>query len=75
MNDGNSITTKEELQFAFAYDIVPLLKDNFYDDDKILRDILGDGFIDENRDTVVEWIEDVDVFMRIIENAYPEAVE
>jgi len=75
MNDGDSITTKEELQFAFAYDIVPLLKDNFYDDDKILRDILGEGFIDENRDTIVEWMENVDVFMEIIESTYPEAVE
>jgi len=75
MNDGDSITTKKELHFAFAYDIVPLLKDNFYDDDKILRDILGEGFIDENRDTIVEWIENVDVFMKIIESTYPEAVE
>ncbi len=75
MTDGNPITTKEELQFAFAYDIVPLLKDNFYDDDKILKDILGDEFIDENRDTISEWMEDVSVFMKTIESAYPEAIE
>ena len=75
MTDENPITTREELQFAFAYDIVPLLKDNFYDDDKILRDILGDEFIDENRDTISEWMEDVSKFMTSLESAYPEAIE
>jgi len=75
MTDGNPITTRDELQFAFAYDIVPLLKDNFYDDDKILRDILGDEFIDENRDTISEWMEDVSKFMTSLESAYPEAIE
>ena len=75
MTDKNPITTREELQFAFAYDIVPLLKDNFYDDDKILKDILGDEFIDANRDTISEWMEDVSEFMKALESAYPEAIE
>jgi Cdc6-like AAA superfamily ATPase len=75
MSDGNPITTPEELQFAFAYDIVPLLKDNFYDDNKILKDILGDEFIDENGDTISEWMEDVSIFMKTIESAYHDAVE
>jgi len=75
MNDGNPITTKDELQFAFAYDIVPLLKDNFYDDDKILKDILGDEFIDENRNSISEWMEDVTIFMNTLESAYPETIE
>jgi DNA polymerase III delta prime subunit len=75
MTDKNPITTREELQFAFAYDIVPLLKDTFYDDDKILKDILGDEFIDANRDTISEWMEDVSEFMKALESAYPEAIE
>ena len=75
MTGKNPITTKEELQFAFAYDIIPLLKDNFYDDDKILKEILGDGFIDENRNTIAEWMEDVSVFMKTIEGAHPEAIK
>ena len=75
MKDANPITTIEELQFAFAYDIVPLLKDYFYDDDKILHIILGNEFIDENRNIVTEWTEKESLFMNILEKAYPEAFD
>jgi len=75
MKDANPITTKKELQFAFAYDIVPLLKDYFYDDDKILKKILGNQFIDENRNVLLEWTENESVFMKSLEKAYPEAFE
>ena len=75
MKDANPITTVEELQFAFAYDIVPLLKDYFYDDDKILNNILGGEFIDENRNIILEWTEDESLFMKSLEKAYPEAFD
>ena len=42
---------------------------------KILKDILGDEFIDENGDTISEWMEDVSIFMKTIESAYHDAVE
>ena len=75
MKNKNPITTVEELQFAFAYDIVPLLKDYFYDDDKILHTILGDEFIGENRNIISEWTEDESLFMKTLEKAYPEAFD
>ncbi len=75
MKDANPITTIEELQFAFAYDIVPLLKDYFYDDDKILHTILGNEFIDENRNIISEWTEDELRFVEILEKAYPKAFD
>ena len=75
MNGKNPITTVEELQFTFAYDIVPLLKDYFYDDDKILRTVLRDQFIDENRNIISEWTEDTSLFMKSLEKAYPEAFD
>lgn len=75
MKNANPITTVEELQFAFAYDIVPLLKDYFYDDDKMLHIVLGDEFIDENRNVILEWTEDETLFMKTLEKAYPEAFD
>jgi len=75
MKNANPITTVEELQFAFAYDIVPLLKDYFYDDDKMLHIVLGDEFIDENRNVILEWTEDEMLFMKTLEKAYPEAFD
>ena len=73
MKEKDPIMTVGELQFAFAYDIIPLLKDYFYDDDKILHKILGDEFIDKNRNIVTEWTENESLFMNILEKTYPEA--
>jgi 5-methylcytosine-specific restriction protein B len=75
MNGSHPITTVKELQFAFAYDIVPLLKDYFYDDDKILKTVLGDEFIDENRNIITDWVEDEKIFLKSLKSAYPEAFD
>jgi 5-methylcytosine-specific restriction protein B len=75
MKNANPITTVKELQFAFVYDIVPLLKDYFYDDDKILNIVLGHEFIDNDRNILSEWTENESVFMKVLEKAYSEAFD
>ena len=70
MKDGVPITNMQELQFVFAYEIIPLLKDNFYDDDKILRNILGEEFLDENRNILNNWTEDETKFSEIITKTF-----
>ena len=39
----------------------------------IIVKILGDEFIDKNRNIVTEWTENESLFMNILEKTYPEA--
>jgi len=75
MKETNPITKVEELQFAFAYDIIPLLKEYFYDDDTMLHKILGDKLIDENRNIIPAWTENESQFMKILEETYSKAFD
>ncbi len=73
MNNGKSIDSTEELQFVFATDIIPLLRDYFYDDEESLKEILGGEFIDwENlhRDMKEDWQEKTTVFTKTLEDAF-----
>jgi len=74
MENEAPINNIEDLKFAFAYDIIPLLKDHFYDDDKTLQKVLGGQFIDEDRNILTEWIDDSTKFEESLKKAYPEAI-
>ncbi len=73
MDDGKSIDSTEDLQFVFATDIIPLLRDYFYDDENSLKEILGEQFIDWNnphRDMKDDWQEDPQVFLNTLKDAF-----
>lgn len=73
MDDGKSIETTEELQFVFATDIIPLLRDYFYDDEDSLKEILGGQFIkwgDPHRDMDERWQKYPDVFIDTLKDAF-----
>ncbi len=73
MDNGKSIDSTEDLQFVFATDIIPLLRDYFYDDENLLKEILGEQFIDWNnphRDMKEEWQEDPQVFLNTLKDAF-----
>ncbi len=73
MDDGKSIDSTEDLQFVFATDIIPLLRDYFYDDENSLKEILGEQFIDwdnPHRDMKDDWQEDPQVFLNTLKDAF-----
>lgn len=54
--DGNKVLTKiSDLQMVFAHDIIPLLRDYFYDDESKLMNIFGDHWFDKNKDINKDW--------------------
>lgn len=74
MQDGRPITEIKELQFVFATDIIPLLRDYFYDSDDDLKEVLGEQFIDWNegsdRNVKEDWQNNPETFRTAIKNAY-----
>lgn len=73
MDAGKSIDSTEDLQFVFATDIIPLLRDYFYDDENSLKEILGGQFIDwddPHRDMKEEWQEDPQIFLNTLKDAF-----
>ena len=67
-----SITKIEDLQMAFATDIIPVLRDHFYDQEDILKDILGNEFLDweNDQDLKEDWQEDKEIFKEILKKAF-----
>ena len=67
-----SITKIEDLQMAFATDIIPVLRDHFYDQEDILKDVLGNEFLDweNDQDLKEDWQEDKEIFKEILKKAY-----
>jgi 5-methylcytosine-specific restriction protein B len=74
MQDGRPITEIKELQFVFATDIIPLLRDYFYDSDDDLKEVLGEQFIDwdegSDRNVKEDWQDDAETFRTAIKEAY-----
>ena len=70
MVDDKPFTKISELQMVFAYDIIPLLRDYFYDDETKIITILGSGFFEENGDIKKDWQEDEAKFREIIKNKF-----
>ena len=73
-NSGETEIIKkiEDLQMAFATDIIPVLRDHFYDQEDILMDVLGNEFLDweNDQDLKEDWQEDKDIFKEILKKAY-----
>jgi 5-methylcytosine-specific restriction endonuclease McrBC GTP-binding regulatory subunit McrB len=55
MDGEEPITKISDLQMVFAYDIIPLLRDYFYDDESKLTSIFGNHWFDENKDINKDW--------------------
>jgi len=75
MNDEEPFDNINDLQSAFALDILPSLKDTFYDDEQPLRKILGNQFIDDRGNIIPDWRKDPEKFEQAIEIAFPECIE
>ena len=73
MNKEKAITDIEELQFVFATEIIPLLRDYFYDSDDDLKEVLGEQFIDWNEDSdrnvKDDWQDNAETFRIAIKEA------
>ena len=73
-NSGETEIIKkiEDLQMAFATDIIPVLRDHFYDQEDILKDILGNEFLDweNDQDLKEDWQEDKEIFKEILKKAF-----
>lgn len=72
MDAQKPLTKTSELQMVFAYDIIPLLKDYFYDDESKIADILGDGWLDEDGNIEKDWqgIKGIDKFYENIQGVF-----
>lgn len=72
--DGKPIIEIKELQFVFATDIIPLLRDYFYDSDDDLKEVLGEQFLDWNegsdRNIEEDWQNSPETFRAAIKKAY-----
>ena len=73
-NSGETEIIKkiEDLQMAFATDIIPVLRDHFYDQEDILMDVLGNEFLDweNDQDLKEDWQEDKEIFKEILKKAF-----
>jgi hypothetical protein len=74
MHDGKPIDNIAELRFAFATDVIPVLRDYFYADEEELRDILSGQFInwndDAHGDLINDWQDDDGKFKDAIKSAF-----
>ena len=73
MNKEKAITDIEELQFVFATEIIPLLRDYFYDNEDDLQHVLGEQFIDWDEGSANvkdDWQNDKNKFRDAIKAAY-----
>ena len=68
---GSAISKIDELQFAFKYEIIPLLQDYFYEDYSKLEDILGKEIIDKDEMKIKDDVlNDSNSFNTAIENKF-----
>jgi len=74
MHEGNPIDNIRDLRFAFATDVIPVLRDYFYADEDELRDVLNGQFIDWSDDNtgnlLDDWQDDDDKFKEAITSAF-----
>ena len=66
-----NLKTREDLQIVFAYEVIPLLQDYFFDEYEKLEDIMGKGFVDsKNREIKSDWHTNTDLFMEILKKSF-----
>ena len=71
--DGTEPLSKiSDLQMVFAYDIIPVLRDYFYDDESKLISIFSDGWFDEDGNINKDWqgSEGTSIFRKNINNSF-----
>jgi hypothetical protein len=67
MPDGDTVKDISKLQYIFAYEIIPLLKEYFFDNKKMLQDILNKQFIDWKDETITDdWQKDEKKFIEYL---------
>jgi 5-methylcytosine-specific restriction protein B len=73
-NNGDVISSIQDLQFVFATDIIPLLRDYFYDNEEDLKYVLGEQFIDWKENSGFnlkeDWQTDSKIFKEAVDSAY-----
>jgi len=52
MKDESSLSTLDELKFAFETDVIPLLQEYFYQDYNVLKNVLGETFVDAHEKVI-----------------------
>lgn len=68
MKDSEEIKTGEELQSSFVNEIIPLLQEYLYEDNKSLFEILGKGFVNEEKlELETKWKEKLEDFKDALE--------
>jgi hypothetical protein len=74
MHEGKPIDNIRDLRFAFATDVIPVLRDYFYADEDELRDVLNGQFINWNDDArgdlIDDWQDDDGKFKEAIISAF-----
>jgi 5-methylcytosine-specific restriction endonuclease McrBC GTP-binding regulatory subunit McrB len=74
MHEGKPIDNIRDLRFAFATDVIPVLRDYFYADEEELRDVLNGQFInwsdDARGDLIDDWQDDDAKFKEAISTAF-----
>ena len=75
MSGTEPIDNIKELQMTFAYNIIPLLREYYFDNDSALQELLNEEFLDWDKKNVKEdWKEDSTKFKNSIKNAFPTAM-
>lgn len=68
MPDGKTVDSISQLQYIFAYEIIPLLREYFFDNDEKLKEILKEQFIDwENMTVKDDWQKNEGDFLQNLE--------
>jgi len=68
MPDGETVKDISKLQYIFAYEVIPLLKEYFFDNKEKLKEILKGQFIDWKTETIKdEWQKDEKIFIENLE--------
>ena len=75
MSGTEPIDNIKDLQMTFAYNIIPLLREYYFDNDSALQELLNEEFLDWDKKNVKEdWKEDSTKFKNSIKNAFPTAM-
>jgi len=68
MPGGKTVQDISKLQYIFAYEIIPLLREYFFDNEEKLQEILKHQFIDwDNMIVKVDWQQNEDIFVQYLE--------
>ena len=79
MRNNKPLNDIKDLQMTFAYNIIPLLREYYFDNDKALKELLNGKFLIWDESGKIEkiddkWKDDSEKFITAVKSAFPTSV-